>query len=53
MTKTSSKMRRLASRRAEMQSIRDGVRTRAATFTDRKKKHSREACRARHTWRTA
>jgi hypothetical protein len=53
MDKTTSKMRRLSSRRAEMQSIRDGVRLRAATFVDRKKKYSREACRSRSSWHTA
>lgn len=42
-----SKQLRRAARNAELQHLRDGRRTRAATFTDRKKEASRQACRGK------
>lgn len=41
------KSRQAAVARVERELMRDGVRLRAATFTDRRKERSRKACRGR------
>lgn len=49
MTTTRTMMRR-ANREIELAALRDGRRTRAATFTDRKKEANRKACRNKAAW---
>ena len=50
MTTTASKMMRRANREAELIALRDGRRTRSATFTNRKKEANRNACRNKAAW---